>query len=351
MNLKDFSDKNTSWFEGSGPLSSVVISSRIRLARNLAGYPFESKCSNEKKSQILNILKKAILDANIHKQIFFLEIDNIDPIEKDLLVERQLISTLHAKNRGPRGLLFAPEISFAAMINEEDHLRMQIIKPGLQIEQCWKQINSIDDKIEKKIDYAFSPEFGYLTACPTNLGTGIRVSVMLHLPALKITGHIEKFFNATRDLNLAVRGLFGEGTQATGDFFQVSNQVTLGVTEDQLINDFTNSIIPRIVEYENIARNNLLEKDTAAFDDKIFRAMGILENAHLITSQESLYLLSSLRLGVNMNRIPKISIKTINELFLLTQPAHLQVNYGKQLSPEQRDILRAKIIREKLSQN
>jgi protein arginine kinase len=261
------------------------------------------------------------------------------------------------------------------MINEEDHLRIQVLKAGCQLSQCAKQINHIDDMIEQKIDYAFSPRYGYLTACPTNLGTGIRVSAMLHLPALKMTGQIEKFFNAAMDMSLAVRGLFGEGTEAASDLYQLSNQVTLGISESDSVVQFENSIIPEIVEYENAARSQLLSKQPDILDDKISRAMALLQNAHLISSQEALFLLSHLRLGVNMHEhmgastpaIEKLrtlcgtggdadnahglSIATINRLFMLTLPAHLQLNYGKPLDATHRDALRAQIIRSALNQD
>jgi protein arginine kinase len=225
--------------------------------------------------------------------------------------------------------------------------------------------------LEKKVDYAFSPRYGYLTACPTNVGTGIRVSVMLHLPALKMTNQTEKFFNAARAMNLAVRGLFGEGTDAAGDFYQLSNQVTLGICEAEIIQQLEKTIIPEIVEYENQARRQLLAKDTDILDDKISRAMALLKNAHLISSQEALFLLSHLRLGVNMHdrmgastpaieqlckltdtadKTGCLSISTINRLFMLTLPAHLQINYGKELDPTHRDALRAQIIRQALNQ-
>jgi protein arginine kinase len=225
--------------------------------------------------------------------------------------------------------------------------------------------------IEKKLDYAFSPKLGYLTACPTNLGSGIRVSVMLHLPALKITKQVEKFLSAAKDLGLAVRGLFGEGSEAAGDFYQLSNQVTLGVSEEDIVSKFENRIIPEIIEYENAARNQLLAKDIDLLDDKISRAIALLQNAHLMSSQEALFLLSHLRLGINLhqrlnastpaidrlfscsevdekNQFTNLSIPTINKLFMLTLPAHLQLNYGQSLEPSQRDALRASIIRSAL---
>ena len=227
--------------------------------------------------------------------------------------------------------------------------------------------------IEKKIDFAFSPRYGYLTACPTNVGTGIRVSVMLHLPALKMIGHIEKFFNAAKDMNLAVRGLFGEGTEAASDLYQLSNQATLGVSESEIVTKFEKEIIPDIVDYENAARSQLLSRQPEILDDKISRALALLQNAHLISSQEALFLLSHLRLGINMHEYmgastpaierlralcgagtdakSRLSIATINKLFMLTLPAHLQLNYGKALDPTHRDALRAQIIRSVLNQD
>jgi protein arginine kinase len=257
------------------------------------------------------------------------------------------------------------------MLNEEDHLRLQVLKAGCQLRACAEQIDRIDSLIEGRVDYAFSPRFGYLTACPTNLGTGIRVSVMLHMPALKLTNQIDKFMNAAKDMNLAVRGLFGEGTEAASDLYQISNQVTLGVSERHIVSEFENVIIPEIVEYEKAARRQLLTNDTDTLDDKIARAMALLQNAHLISSQEALFLLSHLRLGLNMHEHmgastpaidrlcalrastseqDKLTIRTINRLFMLTLPAHLQVNYGKSLDATHRDALRAKIIRDALTQ-
>lgn len=366
MKLTDISNNVNEWFDGTGPLSDVVISSRIRLARNLAGSKFLSRCSNAEKAQILKKLKQILMSLDLGEKVFYISVDKVGDLDRHFLVERHLISRHHAFGKGPRGVVVAQHESFTAMINEEDHLRIQLLKGGLQLSKCAAQINRIDDMIEQKVDYAFSEKFGYLTACPTNLGTGIRVSVMLHLPALKMTGQIEKFFSATRAMSLAVRGLFGEGTEAAGDFYQLSNQVTLGVCEGAIISQFEKNIIPEIVEYEMTARGRLLAKQKELLDDKIARAMALLKNAHLISSQEALFLLSHLRLGINMHNnmgasipaidrlcrmntpgsdSPGISISTINRLFMLTLPAHLQLNYGKPLDPTGRDALRAKIIR------
>jgi len=374
MKLTDISGDVNEWFNDSGPLADIVISSRIRLARNLAGKNFLSKCNDEEKADILEQLRDVLITLDLGDKVFYISVDKASKLDRHFLVERHLISRHHAFGKGPRGAVIAQREFFTGMINEEDHLRIQVLRGGLQLAQCAKQINNIDDAIEQKVDYAFSPKFGYLTACPTNLGTGIRVSVMLHLPALKITGQIEKFLNAARSMNLAVRGLFGEGTEAAGDFYQLSNQTTLGISEEQIVSQFENAVIPEIVEYENHARKQLLANQPDILDDKIARAMALLKNAHLISSQEALFLLSHLRLGINMHehmgastpaidrlctlkeagadpdKPDSLSIRTINKLFMLTLPAHLQLNYGRPLDPAHRDVLRAKIIRAALNQ-
>ncbi|MHC4148210.1 MAG: ATP--guanido phosphotransferase [Planctomycetota bacterium] len=375
MKLTDLSNDINEWFSGSGPLADIVISSRIRLARNLAGYKFLNRCSTAEKSEILKKLKDVLMSLDLGDKVFYISVDRAPALNRHFMVERHLISRHHAFGKGPRGVVIAQREFFTAMINEEDHLRIQVLKGGLQISKCAEQINHIDDMIEQKVSYAFSPRYGYLTACPTNLGTAIRVSVMLHLPALKMTGQIEKFFNAAKDMNLAVRGLFGEGTEAAGDFYQISNQITLGVSESDIITQFEEKVIPEIVDYENAARNQLLSEQIDVLDDKISRAMALLRNAHLISSQEALFLLSHLRLGLNMresmgasspaidtlgtlskqggraNKTEGLSIATINRLFMLTLPAHLQLNCGKTLDATHRDVLRAQIIRSALNQD
>ena len=375
MKLTDISNDINEWFDGSGPLADIVISSRIRLARNLDGYKFLSRCSNSEKSEILDKLRDVMMSLDLGDKVFYVSVDKAPTLNKHFLVERHLISRHHAFGKGPRGVVIAEREFFTAMINEEDHLRIQVLKAGCQLSECARQINRIDDLIEEKLDFAFSPRYGYLTACPTNVGTGIRVSVMLHLPALKMTGQIEKFFNAARDMNLAVRGLFGEGTEAASDLYQLSNQATLGVSESDIVSRFEKTIIPEIIEYEKAARSELLSKQSEVLDDKISRAMALLQNAHLISSQEALFLLSHLRLGINMHehmgastpaieklrtlcgagkdpdKASALSIATINRLFMLTLPAHLQLNYGKPLDPTHRDALRAQIIRSALNQD
>lgn len=371
MKMTDISTDINEWFSGLGPMADVIVSSRIRLARNLAGYKFLSCCSNAEKAEILEKLKDVLMSLDLGDKIFYVNVDKSSALNRDFLVERHLISRHHAAGRGPRGAVITHHESFTAMINEEDHLRLQVLKAGCQLSACTEQINRIDDMIEQKVSFAYSPRLGYLTACPTNLGTAMRCSVMLHLPALKLTGQIDKFLNAAKDMSLAVRGLFGEGTEAASDLYQLSNQVSLGVSEQTIVSYFEKTVIPEIVDYEINARDHLLSKQVDTLDDKISRAMALLQNAHLISSQEALFLLSHLRLGVNMHqrmgastpaikrlceltssrgKDKSLSIATINRLFMLTLPAHLQINYGKPLDPAGRDALRARIIRSALNQ-
>jgi len=366
MRLTDISSTVGQWLSGSGPMAEVVLSSRIRLARNLAGHRFVNRCSSEEKAEILAILKDVLLSIDLADERFFVEVDQASELTRSFLVERHLISRHHALGKGPRGAVIAKGEFFTGMINEEDHLRMQVLMSGCQLSRCAELIDKIDDMVEQRIEYAYSPRFGYLTACPTNVGTGIRVSVMLHLPCLKMVGHLDRFLNAAKDMNLAVRGLFGEGTEAIGDLYQVSNQVTLGLTEKELVRRFEQTIIPEIVEYENAARRKLLADQREALDDKIARATAVLQNAQLVSSQEALTLLSHLRLGVGIRRslgatTPAIErlcallpedqatgsgpIQVLNRLLLTTLPAHLQINFGKTLETYQRDVLRAKVIR------
>jgi protein arginine kinase len=351
MKLSDLTSHAGEWLRGNGPMSEIVISSRIRLARNVTGSPFLSRCTRTQRQNLEKKLRETILSAQIAPQVLYVDLDAAPEIDRQLLVERHLISKPHAAAEGARGVAVADNETVSIMVNEEDHLRIQVLRSGLQLEEAWEQINKIDDKLESTLDYAFHPRFGYLTACPTNVGTGIRVSVMLHLPALKLTGEIEKVFRAAKDMRLAVRGLYGEGTEATGDFYQISNQTTLGKTEEEIISDFKHVVIPKIIEYEQHARRTLRDDRTLQLDDKVGRALGVLRSARLIASEETLLLLSHLRMGLHLGRIKDIELRTINELFLLTQPAHLQKLQGRKLEGDVRRAMRADYIRQRLGGN
>jgi len=351
MKLSQLAQRSGAWLKTEGPLAGIVISSRIRLARNLAGYPFLLRCDHQQRLEIQEFLSQQITTLAAPDNLEYINIDEAEDLDRQLLVERHLISHQHAKADGARGMAFSASETVSVMINEEDHLRLQTLQPGLQLDQAWQDANRLDDLFEAKLDYAFSSRFGYLTACPTNVGTGIRVSAMLHLPALKMSGQIEQVTQSARDMRLAVRGLHGEGTQAVGDFYQVSNQRTLGASEQQIIDEFKNTVVPQIVDYEKKTREKLLAEHAAFVDDKVFRALGMLQNARTISSEESLDLLSHLRMGVTLQRLPNVQLETLNDLFLRTQSAHLQQIEGRPLTAEERDIARANYIRQKLSQN
>jgi len=348
MKLADFTRSAGEWLRGVGPMHDVVISSRIRLARNLAGMPFLTRCTAEQQRDLEARLRKDILAAGIAPQVLYVDVAAASELDRRLLVERHLISRHHAEADTPRGAVIAVDETASIMVNEEDHLRIQVLRSGLDLTNAVAEIERIDDLLAARADFAFHDRYGYLTACPTNVGTGLRVSVMLHLPALKMTGEIEKAFRAAHDMHLAIRGLYGEGTEATGDFFQISNQTTLGRTEEQIVEEFIEQMVPKFVEYERAARSGLLQRRANAVDDKVQRSLAVLRAARLISSEETMYLLSLVRLGVNLDRLRDVGLQTVNELFLLTQPAHLQKTLGKELAPEQRAEARAGFLRKRL---
>jgi protein arginine kinase len=267
-----------------------------------------------------------------------------------VLVERHLISKQHARGEPARALaLSAPDERIAIMVNEEDHLRMQVLRSGLAASDAFAHISAIDDRIESASEYAYSQRFGYLTACPSNVGTGIRVSVMLHLPALRISGELEKVRRAAKAMNLAVRGFYGEGSEAVGDLFQLSNQTTLGKTEETIIAEFEHAVIPQIIDYERLARRQLMEKRRAVIEDHVFRALGTLRSARLLKADEAMQLLSLVRLGVVVGLVNDVPLRTICTLVLLVQPAHLQQALGREMDQATRRVERATLVRTHLS--
>ncbi|MBI3467310.1 MAG: protein arginine kinase [Planctomycetes bacterium] len=336
------------WLRGSGPESDIVISSRIRLARNLADYPFISRANPTDRADIERTLRTRILGIQKTGDVLYIDVSKLPGLDRQFLVERQLISREHADSEGARGVCIHKEEQFAVMINEEDHLRLQVMHSGLDLTNAWEQINRIDDLIEEQVTYAYNERLGYLTACPTNVGTGMRVSVMLHLPALVITRQIDKVFRSLQKINLAVRGLYGEGSQAMGDFYQISNQVTLGRTEADLIKQ-VGDVVPVIIDYERQAREFLLRESQKSLHDRVSRAYGILRTAQTISSEETMHLLSSVRMGINLGLIENLAIPTINELFIYTQPAHLQKLRGIELDTADRNIERARYLRRHLN--
>jgi protein arginine kinase len=330
-----------------GPHDRIVMSSRVRLARNLKDAAFPGWAKKPERVKILETIRPAVESLPEMKDAFSEAMDNLGALDKQILVERHLISREHAAKSSGSGLVLNREETFCVMINEEDHLRMQALRPGLQLKQAWNAIDHLDSELEKKLDYAFDGDLGYLTACPTNLGTGIRVSAMLHLPGLVLGEQINPIIQSVNKLGLAVRGLYGEGTEALGNVFQVSNQMTLGENEPAIV-ERLEKVLSQIIEHEENARQTLLEKKTKVVFNHIGRAYGILANAHSISSKETMNLLSLMRLGVDMGLFPGAERSLVDELFLVTQPAHLQKKLSDKLSAEERDLIRADMVRERL---
>lgn len=350
MNLDDLTHTSGAWLQGTGPESDIVISTRVRLARNLATFPFCNRASSYQKGEIETLLRTHISQLTSMPSMGYLTLPQLSSLDRQFLVERQLISRELASADGPRGVAIAPTETVSLMVNEEDHVRLQVMRSGFALDETWQEVNAIDDRLEERINYAFSEDLGYLTACPTNVGTGMRASVMLHLPALEHTRQIEKVFRALQKINLAVRGLYGEGSRASGHFYQISNQVTLGKSETTILNEI-HSVIPQIVTYERQARQTWERENKQALEDKISRAYGTLCSATMMTSEETMELLSFVRLGINLKMIPDLSIPTVNELFIHTQPAHLQKLVGSTLDVEERNEARARYLRSRLREN
>ena len=345
MNFESLSKSSGEWLKGCGIESDIVISSRIRLARNLAGFPFPNRASNFQKAEIENLLKDRIQTLEFEQKFEYVSLTALNTLDRQFLVERQLISRELAANDGPRGVALGNLESLSLMVNEEDHLRIQCMHSGLDLKGAWEQINTVDEQIEKVVPYAFHPRWGYLTACPTNVGTGIRVSVMLHLPALVMTRQIEKVFRSLHKIQLAVRGLYGEGSQAMGDFYQISNQTTLGKNEEELIEQ-VGDVVPVLIDYERRAREFLIRESQQNVHDQVSRAFGILRTAQTISAEETMQLLSRVRMGVLLGLIGDVKISDINVLLVRTQPAHLQKLRGEELDTADRNIERARYLRQ-----
>lgn len=347
MRFDDFLRQDGEWLKGTGPNADIVMSSRTRLARNIGRFSFTHWADKRQLDEILTMVKDAAEATSFLKNSLFIKLKDISEVDRLFLVERHLMSPEHAKDVEYKALIVDPKEIVSIMVNEEDHLRMQVLQSGFNLREAWRIMDEIDTELSKKISYAYSSQWGYLTACPTNTGTGLRGTVMLHLPALVFTAQIEKILQATAKLGLNIRGLYGEGTEASGNIFQVSNQASMGMTEEDLI-DNIERIINQIIAREEAMRKTVLAKNKEALVDRVWRAYGTLKNAYIITSEETIALLSAIRLGVDLGIAKNLDKNVVNELFILTQPAHLQKLEGKVLNPTERDIKRADLIRAKL---
>ena len=347
MELQEFLTPIAELAAHSGPQNKIVMSSRVRLARNLQGFSFPGWAKKPERVKSCEKSSAAVEALPQMKEGLALSMESLSSLDKQVLVERHLISREHAAKGAGSGLVLNPDQSLSVMINEEDHLRMQCVLPGLQLDRAWEAIDAVDTAIESRLDYAFSPQLGYLTACPTNTGTGIRVSAMLHLPALVLGEQINQIIQAVNKLGLAVRGLYGEGTEALGNVFQVSNQMTLGDSEEEILERLS-KVVAQVIEHESDARALLVEKKPKSVHNHVGRAYGILANAHSMPSKEAINLLSLFRLGIDLGLFADTPRALTDELFLIVQPAHLQLFSKGKLNPEQRDFLRADLIRERL---
>ena len=335
------------WLRGEGPHHQIVISSRARFARNLRNRAFPGWAKKAERTAILDLIRPRVEELPEMQDSFSELLQDLSALEKQVLVERHLISREHAAKGVGSAVVMNRRQTLSIMINEEDHLRMQSIRSGLQLKQAFKLVDKVDSALESKLEFAYDQRLGYLTACPTNVGTGMRASAMLHLPGLVLSELINQVIQAVSKIGLAVRGLYGEGTEAMGNLFQISNQTTLGEKEDEIVSRLT-KVIETIIGKEHDARQVLIQKKSNTLWDQIGRAYGVLTYAHAMSSKEALNLLSIIKLGVDLGTFPEDRRLPIDELFIDTQPAHLQKTSQQKLNAEERDHLRAQIIRERL---
>jgi protein arginine kinase len=336
------------WLAGNGPESDIAICTRVRLARNLQGYPFSPRLGDAEAKELYEFVVKRLQQPGLPGPLLITDLGPVEELDRTVLVERHLISRELANGKRPSGVAVDADESIAIMINEEDHLRVQVFAAGLQLEGAWRRAERLDDALMQRLPMAWSEEFGFLTSCPTNTGTGLRLSVMLHLPGLVWSEDIDKATNAAQKIHLAVRGLYGEGSRALGDFYQVSNQVTLGRDEGQIQSDVLLAV-GRIVQWEREVRTALLQRTARIRTlDRVHRALGTLERAQILTSEEALGCLSAVRFGVEEELVSEFDIAAVNRALLLSQPGHLQRHTRELLKPEERDQRRAQLLREVL---
>jgi protein arginine kinase len=347
-NLNSLVNNLPHWLDGNAPHANIIISTRVRLARNLVDYSFPNAADEEDLEKVMREVYHAITLSQQLGEPMFLDMQKLGKLERKFLVERRLISPPFAESGKPAMLVVGEEELLSVMVNEEDHLRIQSIQPGLNVEEAWRLIAQLDDELGEQLQYAFTDQFGYLTACPTNTGTGMRVSLFVHLPALAILEEIEKVIKKLAPSEITVRGFYGEGTEVVGNIFQISNQLTLGRTDDSIVKRME-EVAQRLLSIEAEARERLFNDQKLQIEDKVSRALGILQYARLLSSLELLSLLSYLRLGVDLGMLPNLNHSLLNELMVILQPAHMQKLYRDANDDLARDIRRAEIVREKIS--
>jgi protein arginine kinase len=335
------------WLAASGPDSDIVISTRIRLARNLAGVPFLPRAKKSEQERVVEAVRWALHATGYEETGRFIDDETLSDTHGQYLLERHLVSPHFVSSKARRGLFVSADETVSLMVNEEDHLRFQVLASGLAFSEAFATASGLDDRLESEVQYSFSPEFGFLTACPTNVGTGMRASVFVHLPALVLTREIEKVLRGALHIGLAVRGLYGEGTETRGNFLQISNQKTLGQTESEIVESVAD-ISRQVVDYERRAREYLMKNLRMELEDKVFRSFAILKGARILSSDEAINLIATLRLGVALGIVNEIDLAGVSRLLILVRPANLQAMLGETLDATQRDERRAAFIRETL---
>ncbi len=348
MKLHDLVDHSAAWLDASGPYSDVIVSSRVRLARNLRTVPFTTQSTPDEEIGVVEAVLGAAQSSPHLRDGTYFDVAAMTEDDRQLLVERRLISPALALRKGRGGVLVGPHERFSIMINEEDHLRFQALFAGFEPETAWSLVDSIDDDICGGLDIAFDEQMGYLTACPTNIGTGLRASTLIHLPGLVLVESIEEVLRGINQVGLTVRGFYGEGTEVVGSLFQVSNQVTLGTSESDIL-EMLARVVRQIIDYEYDARQTLLRDAEAQIEDKIGRAIGILTHAHVLSGQEFMNLTSAVRLGVGLGILKRPETKLLNELMVQTQPSHIQRRAGSPVESDERDQHRAELVRSRLA--
>jgi protein arginine kinase len=348
-------DHGMEWMAADGPHADIVLSTRVRLARNLQDFPFGLRSGDGERDAVLEMVRDAADRSPLLGEGTALAMSALHPNARRLLLERHLVSKELVGEEGvepPRSasLLLAPGESLGVMVNEEDHLRLQSLISGFRLHEAWFKVDRLDEELSGRLRYAFHQEFGFLTSCPTNVGTGLRASVLVHLPGLVLTQEIGRVLQGLNQVGLTFRGLYGEGSEVVGNFFQISNQTTLGKSEEELI-DHLQKIVHQVVQYEQQARSILLRDATTVIEDKVWRAYGLLRYAHTISFEEVMNLLSGVRLGVGLKLLPGLSVYTLNQIMIFTQSAHLEQTAGKNLQKQEADSYRAAYIRRVLARD
>jgi protein arginine kinase len=340
----------SSWMRNEGPDSDIVLSSRIRLARNFQDFKFPTLTSHEEAKEIIGAMEELLKQSPFHQygRMELLKINEMQPLQKRVLVEKHLISPHLAEDSPFGAVLLTENEEISIMINEEDHIRIQCLFPGLQLKEALETAGQLDDWLEGNIHYAFDEKYGYLTSCPTNVGTGLRASVMMHLPGLMLTQQIGRIIPAINQLGLVVRGIYGEGSEALGNIFQISNQITLGKSEEDICRDLK-GVVSQLISQERTSREALRKTSNIQLEDRVYRSFGILANSRILESKEAAKCLSDVQLGIDMGIINNMQKHILTELMILTQPGFLQQYAGGPLRPFDRDIRRAALIRERMN--